>query len=351
MFSAERLELARKRCRYTAKSLAEAAKISPVTLSRIVNRKQEPDEATVVALAGALNYPVAFFFKDEPPKIRTEAVSFRSLSTMTARERDAALAAGELAFELMDWVKDRFTLPEPDLLYMGPKHEQDPAATARMVRQHWAIGEKPIGGIIRLLESKGVRVFSLSEETKNVDAFSCWRGDEPFIFLNTKKSTEHSRFDAAHELGHLVLHKHGGPRGREAETEANNFASAFLMPHADLASRIPFVSSARQIISAKKRWGVSAVALAYRLNKLGKMTEWQYIQINRQYRTNEPEPMPPEHSAVWKMVLSELWREKISRAHIARDLSLPADEVTNLLFGLVEESPPPQRSAPDLRII
>lgn len=351
MFSSERLELARKRSRYTAKSLAEKAGISPVTLSRIVNKKQEPDDATVDALVRVLGYPVEFFFKDEPPRILTEAASFRSLSTMTARERDAALAAGALAFEFIDWVKDRFSLPEPDLLDLGAKHEQDPAATARMVRQDWAIGEKPIGGIIKLLETKGVRVFSLSEETKNVDAFSCWRGDEPFIFLNTLKSTEHSRFDAAHELGHLILHKHGGPKGREAETEANQFASAFLMPHADVSARIPFVSSIKQIVSAKKRWGVSAVALAYRLNKLGRMTEWQYIQVNRQYRTKEPDPMPPERSAVWKMVLSELWRERFSRTHLARELALPIGEVNNLLFGLVEEVAPPQRSTPDLKLI
>src|SRR3546814_14807805 len=85
-------------------------------------------------------------------------------------------------------------------------------------------------------------------------------------------------FDAAHELAHLVLHRHGGPQGREAETEANQFASAFLMPHADLVSTIPYVSSIDQILRAKKRWGVAAVALAYRLNKLGLMTEWQYIK-------------------------------------------------------------------------
>src|SRR3546814_6566541 len=53
------------------------------------------------------------------------------------------------------------------------------------------------------------------EDTKNVDAFSCWRNGQPFVFLNTFKSAERSRFDAAHELAHLVLHRHGGPQGRE----------------------------------------------------------------------------------------------------------------------------------------
>ena len=63
MFNPERLELARKRRRLTAKSLAEKAGIAPVTLSRIVNRQQVPDDTTVAALVGALGYPPAFFFQ------------------------------------------------------------------------------------------------------------------------------------------------------------------------------------------------------------------------------------------------------------------------------------------------
>jgi len=205
--------------------------------------------------------------------------------------------------------------------------------------------------MIKLLESKGARVFSLAEDTKNVDAFSCWRNNEPFIFLNTFKSSERSRFDAAHELGHLVLHRHGGPQGRKAETEANNFASAFLMPQADLMSTIPYVSSVEQIIQAKKRWGVAAVALAYRLNKLGLMTEWQYIQINRQYRSSEPEGIPMERSTVWQMILTELWKDGLSRSHIAQQLLIPDDELENLLFGLVGDTAPPERQNPTLRAV
>lgn len=349
MFNIERLELARKRRRFTARILAERAGIAPVTLSRIVNRQQVPDESTIEALVSALGYARAFFEQDDFDPIDPSAASFRSLTGMTARERDAALAAGSLAFEVMDWVSERFTLPETDILDLG--HERNPVAAARMLRQHWAIGEKPIGNMIKLLESKGARVFSLAEDTKNVDAFSCWRNNEPYIFLNTYKSSERSRFDAAHELAHLVLHRHGGPQGRKAETEANNFASAFLMPQADLMSVIPYVSSVDQIIQAKKRWGVAAVALAYRLNKLGLMTEWQYIQINRQYRTSEPDGIPPERSTVWQMILTDLWKDGQSRSHIAQQLLLPDEELENLLFGLVGDTAQPERQTPTLRAV
>ncbi|RBI65406.1 hypothetical protein DQ400_18155 [Vreelandella sulfidaeris] len=50
-----------------------------------------------------------------------------------------------------------------------------------------------------------------------------------FVFLNIQKSSEHSRFDAAHELGHLTLHKHAGAHGKEAEREANAFASSLCL--------------------------------------------------------------------------------------------------------------------------
>jgi hypothetical protein len=95
--------------------------------------------------------------------------------------------------------RKKFNLPTADLLDLS--HEHDPSAAARTLRQRWAIGERPIGNMVKLLETKGVRVFSLAENTKNVDAFSCWRNDEPYVFLNTFKSTERSRFDAAHGAG------------------------------------------------------------------------------------------------------------------------------------------------------
>src|SRR4029077_3081434 len=116
---------------------------------------------------------------------------------------------------------------------------------------------------------KGVRVFSLSLDAAEVDAFSMWRQRTPFVFLNTKKSAEHSRFDAAHELGHLVLHRHGSPQGREAEREANAFASAFLMPRATVLANMPRLATVDRLIKLKKYWAVSVAALAYRLHAVG----------------------------------------------------------------------------------
>jgi len=355
MFSGQRMSLARKRRRLTSRGFAQLVGMSPVTVTRLEGGKNEPAPETVDAIATALQFPHEFFFGDDIDEVGKDAASFRSLTAMTARERDAALASGSFAYLLSDYISERFHLPEPNLIDLT--YEREPASAARTVRQVWGLGEQPISNMIKLLESKGVRVFSLAENTKNVDAFSCWRNEVPYIFLNTFKSADRSRLDAAHELAHLVLHRHGGPRqGREAEIEANNFASSFLMPAADIKSRLPYVGRLDELVSAKKRWGVSTAALAYRLHKLGILSDWQYrtfcIQMNeRGYRHNEPNSVPREQSVVWKSVFTALWSEKVPKHRIAADLHLPPEELENLVFGLTGDPAPPDRPVgrPNLR--
>jgi len=357
MFNPQRLSLARKRRRLSSKGFAELIGMSPVTVTRLEKANNEPEPETVDLIAKKLGFPREFFFGNDIDDLAKDAASFRSLTSMTAREREAALASGSLAYLLSDYVAAKFNLPEPKLIDLS--HERDPAAAARTLRQVWALGEQPISSMIKLLESKGVRVFSLAENTKNVDAFSCWRNDIPYVFLNTFKSAERSRLDAAHELAHLTLHKHGGPhQGRDAEMEANNFASSFLMPKADVRSRLPFVSRLDELVVAKKRWGVSTAALAYRLHKLGILSDWQYrmfcIQINqRGYRTEEPNGLPREESVIWKKVFTELWTDRISKSQVAADLHLPADELENLVFGLTGAITPPARAKgpPNLKAV
>lgn len=339
----------------TARALAGVIGVSPITISRLENGVNEPEDDTVTALAQALGFPKAFFFAEDVDELPVESASFRSLSSMTARERDAALSAGAIAYLFNDWVAERFNLPVADV----PEQREDasPEAAAQFVRAHWGLGEQPVSSMIKLLESKGVRVFSLYEDTKNVDAFSCWRGGQPFVFLNTFKSTERSRFDAAHELGHLVLHKHGASQdSRQAESEADRFASAFLMPTDDVLSRIRYVSDLESLIRAKKRWGVSVAALNYRLHKLRVVSDWQNRSLNiemssRGFRRQEPEGLPPEKSALWPQIFTSLWRERMTREHIAEELNIPSCELDAILFGLTGHTPDGGRGVPGLRAV
>jgi Zn-dependent peptidase ImmA (M78 family)/DNA-binding XRE family transcriptional regulator len=355
MFNPRRLGLARKRRRFTAKVLADKAGLAADTISRLENGSNPPDETTLVKLARVLNFPAPFFFDSDPPEIDTGAVSFRSFSKMSARERDAAISAGSLGLQLSAWVEERFNLPAPALLDLS--YETDPEAAAYSMRQAWNIGERPIGNLMGLLETKGLRIFSLSENTASVNAFSFWRDDKPFIFLNNFKTAESSIFDAAHEIGHLVMHKHGDPKEtRSAEREANSFASAFLMPAKDVRATLPRRITIDTVLHAKKRWRVSAMAMAYRLNSLGRLSDWQYKSIcielgKRGYRLGEPDGIDRETSAIWRKVLSQLWSEKTTKNDIADSLHLPLDELEGLIWNLAGIDQRPLNPPEGLRAI
>lgn len=339
MFNSKRLSLARMRRRLTARALAERSGLAADTISRLENgTTPSPDDDTLNTLSKALGFPLEFFSDVDPETINTEAVSFRSFSKMSAKERDAAVSAGALGLQLSSWVEDRFELPEPSLLDLS--YETDAEAAAISLRQYWGLGERPIPNLLALLETKGVRLFSLSENTAAVNAFSFWRDAKPYIFLNNFKTAESSIFDAAHELAHLVMHKHGDPKEtRSAEREANAFASAFLMPAKDVRANVKRPVTVDTVLNVKFRWRVSAMAMAYRLNHLRILSDWQYKSIiielgKRGYRSGEPNGIERETSVVWRKVLSQLWSERTTKNDIAGHLHLPLDELEGLIWNL-----------------
>ncbi|MEI5011678.1 ImmA/IrrE family metallo-endopeptidase [Streptomyces sp. PmtA] len=239
---------------------------------------------------------------------------------------------------LYDWIDERFRLPAVDVPSLG---KPDPETAAGMVRTRWGLGEAPAPNMVHLLESHGVRVFSLDPDHAEVDAFAVWRDGVPFVFLNTLKSAERGRFDAAHELGHLVMH--GSEHvcsGPEAERQANDFASAFLMPRASVLGHMPSGAHVDQIIRGKRIWKVSAMALTYRMHDLGLLTDWQYrstcAELSRLgYRSDEPEGMGQrESSQVLTKVFTALRTKHVRPSGVAAELGLTGEEMNRLLFGL-----------------
>lgn len=341
MFSPSRLTLARQKRGKSKKELANLLGLTPQSITNFESEvvKEEPSEKTLLAISKVLEFPVSFFYMKNVDPIDLESASFRALTKMSASKRDSALATGQLAFELNDFIETKFTLPShnlPDL------RNENPESAAVMLRQMWNLGEKPIFNMIHLLESKGIRIYFIAEDYKDVDAFSIWKNGTPFILLNNLKSAERSRFDAAHELGHLVLHKHGiTQKNKEAEKEANSFASAFLMPEVTITSQAPSLPTIANLIKLKKYWSVSLVAITYRLNKLNLLSEWQYRMINielnkKGFNVNEPYPMAKETSQILNKVITSLEKEGTKKSDIAKELGITTKELQKLIFGISE---------------
>jgi Zn-dependent peptidase ImmA (M78 family)/DNA-binding XRE family transcriptional regulator len=338
MFNPKRLTLARTRRGVTKRKLADEIGIDERSILRFEKGEISPSDENVVALAKALSFPADFFELDAPPQVRARHASFRALSTKTKRQQESVLAAGAVAVEFSLFLDGMLRLPAPNVPSLRD-YEGTPEEAAESLRAEWGLGNRPVANMIHLLEAHGVRVFSLVEDCAEVDAFTMRFNGVPFVFLNTQKSAERSRFDAAHELGHLVLHGHGRVTGREIEREADAFASAFLMPRSDVIARAPRLPSVADLIAHKKRWGVSVAALARRLHDTGLIREWHYKQLcveisKRGYRTREPEEQPREVSQLLKKALELLRQKGISRRDIAAKLSVPPSEIDALVFGL-----------------
>lgn len=337
VFNPSRLTLARVRRGLTKKDLAERVGVTLRSFSRYEAGAMQPPAETLEAIAKTLAFPMEFFSAPTIEAPNPESVSFRAMQSMTASQRNAALGAAALALELSAWISERFATPEPDVPDL---RGHTPEAAADALRAAWQLGERPIKNLVHLLEQRGVRVFSLAEQNKQIDAFSFWRNGTPCVFLNTVKSAEHGRFDAAHELGHLVLHRHGGPTGRGAEHEADQFASCFLMPRASVLAAAPRSRNIDALVRLKPMWIVSVAALNYRLRSLDLLTEWEYrlacIEIQKRgFRLKEPAPAPRETSQVLQKVFQALRLEGIGRADVAHSLHIDVDELDSLVFGLV----------------
>jgi Zn-dependent peptidase ImmA (M78 family)/DNA-binding XRE family transcriptional regulator len=339
------ITFARVRRRLTKAQLAKELEVTSRSIQNYETGASTPDSETIAKIAKLLNFPQQFFFIEEVmPTIAEHAASFRSLSKMTEAMKNCALSAGAIAFRMNEWMEERFNLPQADLPNLSDLSPEEAAAT---LRRMWGLGNAPIPNMIHLLESKGIRVFSLAEESREVDAFCTWYDSKPFVFLNTLKSAERSRFDAAHELGHLVRDvysmQHGAAQGLEMEREADAFASAFLMPKESVITNKPPAFTIKYLIKLKHYWGVSLAALAYRYNTLSQVTEWTYrnlcIEIAKNgYRTNEPEPMERESSQLLSKVLDILQSQKVGRAEIAKSLCISVDEINALTFKLTRLS-------------
>ena len=337
-FSPERLELARRRRGLTKRALAEAVGITPMTISNYAKLRRSPAPKTVQRFASVLGFPERFFYGSYLDLLDERDTSYRALSKATARQRMQAAGSGDLGILFTDWIDSSLIMPDLDI----PQYEiADPELTAASVRAHWRLGEMSIENVVSLLETHGVRVFSLATDTPNLDAFSFWRGETPFVFLNTGKSAERTRMDAAHELGHLVLHKGIRTRDRELEQEAQRFAAAFLMPPASIVSDFPFghIASLDEYIEVKRLWNVSVTGLIVRMRQLSFINDYRYRTLFteasiRGFRRDEPNPCEADMSIVFDKLFnpSQEGAKKIGLA--ASDLQLYPENVYELMYGL-----------------
>ena len=286
-FDPARLALARRLAGMPRAQLAAALGVTAAAVTQYEKGQAKPTLPIVGRLAELLAVPAEFFRAGHPvPSLPASGAHFRSLRSTSALERERALAFAELALTVFAAVEEQVSLPEPSLpdLDVPPElTEPDAIGLAREARARIGLPTGPIPNMVRLLEAHGVAVLRLDhDDLHRVDAFS-HHGHRPIVLLNpAKQDKARSRFDAAHELGHLLMHHDTDPGSRLIERQAQAFAAEFLAPAGELVDDLPTRLDWVVLHDLKRRWGISLQALLVHAHRLGRLTDGSYQRGLRQ---------------------------------------------------------------------
>lgn len=286
-FDGGRLTVARRLRGMSKADLARALEVTPTAIAQY-EKGMKPGQSVLAQICLALGLPREFFSAGNPlPTLPASGAHFRSLRSTTAKAREQVLAYGELCLELVTLVSEYVDLPAVDLPVLSIPEEVTTdviVEAAAAVRTAWGIGPGPVPSVVQLLEAHGVVVLRLPHGTDaRVDALSTYTGNRPLVFLNPgKEDKARSRFDAAHELGHLLLHPDTEPGSKIVEQQANSFASELLMPRDEIIDQLPRRIDWPTFHALKRHWGVSLRALVLRAHALGVLSEASYRRANQQ---------------------------------------------------------------------
>lgn len=340
LFDPARLKLARQLSGWSRAELARRAGLSAAAISQFEAGTSRPKPATLAQLGLVLGMPARCFAAGRTSTLlpRTEESFFRSLRRTTQRDRERAAAHAGLLAELVRAIDGRVLLPafEPiDALVLDPGEPAERAeAVADLVRRRWEIPDGPIENVVLLLEKHGIVVCRVPLLTRDVDAFSWTGGPRPLVLLGADKDVfERSRLDAAHELGHVLMHAHDPePAQPTMERQAQRFAAALLLPTDDLRREWPTKGRLDwgHLLLLRNRWGVSMAAILYRARELGLLNATAYENAmkylsRKGWRVREPgRAREPEQPSLLAEALALLAQVGTTLDALADEANLPS---------------------------
>ena len=366
-FSGDRLRQAREARGLTQVALAElvserAGRLSNRSVSLYERGETTPHPEVAKGLANALNVPLELFFSG-PTSAPKDALFWRSRAAATASARARANSRYEWFLEIVDYLRGFkfFDFPPVNFLDLdSPTDLTDISSdyvenAATKLRRYWNLGDGPISNVVHLLENNGAVVAHTELVAETLDAFSDWREDDdrPYIVLGSDGRTRsRARFNAAHELGHMVLHRNvprsdfkNSPQHKLSEKQAMFFAGAFLLPSKTFPEDF-LVPQLSTLLVLKEKWGVSAKAMLMRAKRLRLIDRDDELRLWRGYsrrRAEDYETDEPERPVLVRDAMTRLIEEGLqSRQQVLNSLKFSARDIEDLIGlerGILSDAP------------
>lgn len=276
--------------RLTQLALSAMVDVSPATMSKWRSGTHSPEPETLDRLAKVVNVTPEWFTRPCPKKVSKPLFRSNASAHVAARamlearmewSQEIALAMSEFVdFPPLNLPHRNF--PNPELI----SHEEIELA-ATECREIWRLGKVAVQDLTLAAEGAGVIIIREETGIPQIEGLSAWSEavGRPFVLLSSDKDNCYrSRFDLAHEIGHLVLHRHVNNSSAQIhhnlmEKQAHAFAGALLLPAESFVLEVHTPVTLDDLLLLKRRWGASVAAIMMRLHALGLIDDEEKLSL------------------------------------------------------------------------
>jgi Zn-dependent peptidase ImmA (M78 family)/lambda repressor-like predicted transcriptional regulator len=279
---ASRVLAAMKAAGMSQRALGAAIGLDPPTMSKALSGKRGFRPMELALISEAVGVPVQRLLADEQQAARESVLARVQPDSSPAVEH--ALSRARRMLELNDLLSELGFAPtavrRPQRPSHGQPHQQGEVLAERL-RSQAGLDDADLPADLALLaadvESRFAVDVAIEPLARGLDGLAVTRGDYSLILVSSSVAAHRQRYTIAHELGHIMAGDHDEVVDENinfspspAETCANAFAAAFLMPTGALRTAIgsqPAVSE-EFVAELLARYRVSLDAVAFRLHNL-----------------------------------------------------------------------------------
>lgn len=326
-------------------------KLSRAALSNYETNKSSPNAKNLWGIAKILRASMEYFVATEDRSIVLQGFRKKADTPASRVNQFKALIEDEIEKRMeLDAI-----LGEEEPKYLpNQKRVNSPAEAeeiAREVRSSWGLGDQPLASVTSTLEAKGWYVL----EVPCADDFDGMAGfiesnRRPFAVSRTGIVVDRVRLNLLHEAGHAYV---VGEDDKASEKAAFRFAAAFLLPRErafeDMGHKRSSIDM-EELLFAKKQYGLSMQAIAYRLKDLEIISESYMALLFRYFTSMGMRMEEPGSRALMFEEKPMAFATKVHRA-FAEGLITAEDAVSFLPGSMDSNSSPDRLSSSEIKRI
>lgn len=347
----ERIKQARIYRGLSQAQLAEKLDVTKQAVSKYETNKSNLNINTISLLPKALGFPLSFFSKERTKCSDDGVVFFRTKSIPQKTQSRLREKINVMEEEIVEYFENYIEFPECKIPNMSDilgdethnYNRERIIKVCKRLREYWGLGNSPIENLMYILQVNGFIINKQLIDQDKTDGFSKKINNKSIIFVSSnKESAVRTRFDLAHELGHLVLHSNIEPEDygeKSIEMDADFFASEFLYPIDMFVEDIQDKAlNLETFVLLKEKWKISIQAIIRKCKDFNLISDDKYIYFQKRISYNgwkRKEPLDdrivPEEPRLLKDIIELLIENNIlDKKTLLMEIDLERDQIIEL---------------------